>query len=269
MRRQWCIASIGSTASRRLQSDSRSRIGLVFAESGGDLVDEPTDPTTRQMALTTLTTEHFNLQTSRIGTISEANGRSSLYLGTLSSATIAIAFIGQASALGDSFYLFALTLLPTVFLLGIFTFVRLVQTGIEDYVYGVGTVRIREYFVRLDPEAAPFFLPTDVEGIKKLQRMGMISTSPLQGLLTPGSMVACINAIVAGVAIALALRSLLSASAHLSAVIGGISALAVATLFVTWGIHRFKRAAAVVGELYDWEGSGIVAWSEQVGGTDR
>ena len=60
-------------------------------------MDDPTDPTTRQMALTALTTEHFVLQSARMGTISEANGRSSLYLGTLSSATIAVAFIGSAS----------------------------------------------------------------------------------------------------------------------------------------------------------------------------
>src|SRR4051794_32879190 len=74
----------------------------------GSIMNKPTDPTTRQMAVTALTTEHFNLQTSRMGTISEANGRSSLYLGTLSSATIAIAFIGQADDLGNTFSLFAL-----------------------------------------------------------------------------------------------------------------------------------------------------------------
>jgi hypothetical protein len=216
------------------------------------------------MALTALTTEHFVLQSARIGTISEANGRSSLFLGTLSSATIAIAFIGQISELGDPFYLFALTLLPPVFLLGIFTFLRLVQTGIEDYIYGLGTVRIREYFVRLDPGAAPFFLPTDPEGIKKLQRMGMIPTGPFQGLLTVGSMVACINAIVGGVAVALAVRSLLDATAFVAAVTGGMTALLFAALFMVYGIRAFKRAAAVVPELYNWESSGIVAWSEEV-----
>src|SRR4029078_12534883 len=154
-----------------------------------------TDPLPRQLALTALTTEHFVLQSARLGTISEANGRAGLYLGALASATIAVAFIGQANELVYTFYLFALTLLPTVFLLGIFSFLRLVQTGIEDYVYAVGSLRIREYFLRLHPEAAPYFLPTDREGIEKLQRMGMIPTSPFQGLLTVASMVACINAI--------------------------------------------------------------------------
>jgi hypothetical protein len=110
---------------------------------------EATDPLTRHLVLTALTTERFNLQTARAATIGEANG-SSLYLGTLSSATIAIAFIGQ-NDLGGAFYLFALTLLPTVFLLGVSTFLRLLQTAMEDRVFIVATFRIREYFLRLDP----------------------------------------------------------------------------------------------------------------------
>ena len=207
-------------------------------------MDEPTDPMARQMALTALTTEHFVLQSARMATISEANGRSTLYLGTLSSATIAIAFIGSANELGDTFYLFALTLLPSVFLLGIFTFLRLVQTGIEDYIYGLGTVRIREFFIRLDPSAAPFFLPTDPEGIKKLQRMGMISTSPFQGLLTSASMVACINAIVGGVAIA---RGPLAARRQRPRRCGDGSTdrPRFAAIFMVYGIRAFKQAAAV------------------------
>jgi hypothetical protein len=152
-------------------------------------MDEPTDPLVRQLALTALTTEHFNLQTARMGTIAEANGRSTLYLGALSSATIAVAFVGQANQLGDTFYLFALTLLPPVFLLGVFTYLRLVQTSIEDMLYTMGSFRIRQYFVGLDPAAASFFPPTDPQGITKLERMGVVPTGPLQMLLTAASMV--------------------------------------------------------------------------------
>ena len=107
-------------------------------------MDQPTDPPARQLALTALTTEQFNLQTARMGTIAEANGRSTLYLGTLSSAVIALALVGQASRLGDAFYLFALALLPPVFLLGVFSFLRLVQTSIEAMVYALGSFRIRQ-----------------------------------------------------------------------------------------------------------------------------
>jgi hypothetical protein len=121
-----------------------------------------------------VTTEQFNLQTARMGTIAEANGRSTLYLGALSSAVIAIAFVGQASELGDGFYLFALALLPPVFLLGVFSFLRLVQTSIEDMVYAVGTFRIRQYFLGLDPAAGPFFPSTDPQGMTKLERIGVV-----------------------------------------------------------------------------------------------
>ena len=137
-------------------------------------MDLPTDPLARQLAVTALTTEHFNLQSARMGTIAEANGRATLYLGTLSSSVIAITFVGQANQLGDTFYRFALTL-------------------------------------GLDPAVASYFPPTDPQGMTKLERVGVVATGPLQLLLTAASMVACIDAIVGGVAVALAVRALLEA----------------------------------------------------------
>lgn len=225
-------------------------------------MDQPSDPLARQLALSALTTEQFNLQTARMGTITEANGRSTLYLGTLSSAVIAIAFVGQASQLGDAFSLFALTLLPPVFLLGVFSFLRLVQTAIEDMVYAVGVFRIRQYFVALDPAAGPFFPPTDRWGMTKLERMGVVSSGPLQLLLTAASMVACINAIVGGVTVALAVHSLLQAPVPLAAAAGGLAALGLAALFVGYQVRRFRRAAAVVPELYEGESPGMPGWTE-------
>ena len=221
---------------------------------------EPTDPLARQLALSALTTEHFNLQTARMGTIAEANGRSALYLGTLSSAVIAIAFVGQASELGDAFYLFALLLLPPVFPLGVFSFLRLVQTSIEDMVYAVGSFRIRQYFLGLDPAAAPYFPPTDPWGMTKLERVGVVATGPLQMLLTAASMVASINAILGGVAVALALRSLLEAPAPVAVVTGTLVGLGLAALCFAYQVRRFRRAAAVVPQLYEGQSPGMPGW---------
>src|SRR3954464_16106700 len=64
--------------------------------------------------VTMATTEHFNLQTARAGTISEANGRASIYLAAVSSNLIALAFIGQMSRLPPAFYA-----LPPLFLPGL------------------------------------------------------------------------------------------------------------------------------------------------------
>jgi hypothetical protein len=226
-------------------------------------MDEPTDPLARQLALSALTTEQFNLQTARMGTIAEANGRSTLYLGTLSSAVIALAFVGQASELGDAFYLFALALLPPVFLLGVFSYLRLVQTSIEDMVYAVGSFRIRQYFLGLDPAAVAFFPPTDPQGMTKLERMGVVATGPLQMLLTAASMVGCINAIVGGVAVALALRSLLEGSVSVAALTGALVTLGLAAMFFAYQVRRFRRAAAVVPELYEGQSPGMPGWAER------
>jgi hypothetical protein len=235
--------------------------GAALADAGeGDAMDQPTDPLARQLALSALTTEQFNLQTARMGTIAEANGRSTLYLGALSSAVIAIAFVGQANELGDSFYLFALLLLPPVFLLGLFSFLRLVQTSIEDMVYALGSFRIRQYFLGLDPAAVPFFPPTDPQGMTKLERIGVVATGPLQMLLTAASMVGCINAIVGGMTVGLAVRSLLEASVPVAAVTGTLVALGLAALCFGYQVRRFRRAAAVVPELYEGRSPNLPGW---------
>jgi purine-cytosine permease-like protein len=223
-------------------------------------MDQPTDPLARQLALSTLTTEQFNLQSARMGTIAEANGRSTLYLGTLSSTVIAIAFVGQASELGDTFYLFALAMLPPVFLLGVFSYLRLVQTSIEDMVYAMGTFRIRQYFLGLDPAAGPFFPPTDPQGMTKLERIGVVATGPLQLLLTAASMVGCINAIVGGVTVALVGRKL-QASVPVAAVTGAVVALGLAALCFGYQVRRFRRAAGVAPELYEGDSPQLPGWS--------
>jgi hypothetical protein len=153
--------------------------------------------------------------------------------------------------------------LPPVFLLGVFSYLRLAQTSIEDLVYAVGSFRIRQYFLGLDPAAVPFFPPTDPQGTK-LSRIGVVATGPLQLLLTAASMVACINAIVGGVAVALAVRSLLEASVPVAAVAGAVVAVGFAFLFFGYQVRRFRRAAAVVPELYEGQRLDVPGWAEQV-----
>ena len=97
------------------------------------------------------TTEHFNLQTARAVTVSEANGRAGIYLAALSSNLIALAFIGQMSRLGVAFYAFALILLPVLTFLGVVTF-RLVQSSIEEIAYAHRIALLRDFYLRLTPE---------------------------------------------------------------------------------------------------------------------
>ena len=82
-----------------------------------------------------LTTEHAVLQSAATSTISEAAARSSLYIMALSSSLVAMGFFAQSRSV---LVPFAAAVLPALFLLGVFTTVRLVDTGIESMQYLIG-----------------------------------------------------------------------------------------------------------------------------------
>jgi hypothetical protein len=54
--------------------------------------------------VTIVTTEHYNLQTGRAMTVSEANGRASLFVGAVSSGLIALAPLGTTLASGHGLF---------------------------------------------------------------------------------------------------------------------------------------------------------------------
>src|SRR6266567_3816594 len=87
-----------------------------------------------------MTTEHYNLQSARSLATSEAAGRSSLFLSTVSIGLVALALVGQASALGRAFFVFALVLFPSLFFLGLVTFQRTFQIDLEDFVSTPGMI---------------------------------------------------------------------------------------------------------------------------------
>jgi hypothetical protein len=106
------------------------------------------------LLLTALSTEHFTLQGARSQTMSESSARASVYVFSLSSTLVALGFIGQLDGVGTAFYVFALTVLPALYLLGAVTFVRLVECGAEDFRYGMAINRIRHYYKELAGDRA-------------------------------------------------------------------------------------------------------------------
>ena len=65
-----------------------------------------------------MTTEHYNLQTGRAMTVSEANGRASLFVGAVSSGLIALDLVALLSHLGTAFLSLAWWCFPRSFLWG-------------------------------------------------------------------------------------------------------------------------------------------------------
>lgn len=177
--------------------------------------------------LSALTTEHFTLQTARSATIAESSSRATLFLGTLTGTVVALAFVGQVSRSGPAFVLFALTLLPTTLLLGLLTYVRLVQSSIEDVTYARAINRIRAYYRTLSPDAEAYLLMSPAEHVHGVLSNAGMRRSRYHLLGHAATMVAVVDAVLGGATAGVALELLAGASTVTAGAVG------VATAVVT------------------------------------
>jgi hypothetical protein len=167
----------------------------------------------RTALLTALTTEHFVLQTAASTTVTEASARASLYLMTLSSSLVALGFTFGSAAFGP----LAATVIPVVVLIGIFTIVRLVDTGVENVASLIAIARIRSFYRTLGPDAETYFPSpgrSDDEALERITARSGKEAKPRRqwmgskALFTMASMIAVPNSIVAGAGVALGVRQI-------------------------------------------------------------
>ena len=150
-------------------------------------------------AIAMMTAEHSNLQAGRFMTVSEANGRTTLFIGTVSGALIAIAFAGQASQMGTTFFIFSLVLLPSLVFMGLFTFERVLQSGIEDLIYACGINLIRQLYLEHEPQMRPYFVLSAYGANRKPLLDAGTNPSWWQVFLTTAGMIAFITSMLVGV----------------------------------------------------------------------
>lgn len=194
----------------------------------------------RNALLTALTTEHVTLQTARSATTTESVGRSMIYLGSLSASLVAFALIAQSESTFDDLRFFALVILPALLFLGTVTFVRIVETGIEDATYAQAINRIRRYYLELAGDDARYFAlggHDDAQGA--LANMG-ISLSPWRPFFSVASVIAVINSMVAGAFIGVALDAF--SSPAIALIVGGAVVLIAGAGHYRLGFRRFTRA---------------------------
>jgi hypothetical protein len=127
----------GSSAA---QSDHGDRRIGGPTEGNGDLRETAgqAGPEPRPAAVAFVTTEHFTLQGARSQTISESAGRATMFLSSVTGGLAALGLVATATHVGAAFYAFGLILLPTLTFLGLVTFDRALQSGIEDHRYARG-----------------------------------------------------------------------------------------------------------------------------------
>jgi hypothetical protein len=199
-------------------------------------------------AATFATTEHFNLQTARAVTVSEANGRASIYLAALSGNLIALAFVGQMSRLGAAFYAFALILLPVLAFVGVVTFLRLVQSSIEDIAYAHRIALLRTFYLRVSPELEPYLVV--VRGTRSAAPLSRKTLAPgaWQLTLTTAGMVAVINSVVVAACAGLVLEV---AGVHSLAIPIAVGAVIGGTAFTLHERHHRRARDAYNPEAVD------------------
>ena len=197
--------------------------------------------------ITALTTEHYVLQSAISANTSEVGTRASLYLFSLSSSLVALGFASRSPEL---FVPFVAIVLPALFILGLFTAVRLVDSNLEGTLYLHGIARIRRYYRTLGPEAAEHFAPAFGRWPENPSwpalRMG-----PFVGFITTtASLVAFLNSIVAGVGVAMLVGGVLREKRSMVAsLIGAGVALVLMALFFVYQKWRYDSAAAPEQEL--------------------
>jgi hypothetical protein len=199
----------------------------------------------RQALLTTLTTEHFSLQGSRGSTIAESSARAAMYLGSLSASLVSLGFVAQISATGETFRVFALVVLPTLFVLGVFTFVRLVESTIEDLFYGRAINRIRSYYHELAGPEARYFMLLPYDDVAGVIRNMALTPSKMQLYLTSSTAIAVVNSVVGGAALAIACWVAFDASLGAAAVVGATFALLSVVVHVRWTRRRLEAGVPV------------------------
>jgi hypothetical protein len=213
-------------------------------ESGGAITMSDRDPNNsieqpdsspRPAAVTFVTTEHFTLQGARSQTIAESTGRASMFLGAVSGGLVALGLIATASNVGAAFYAFGLILLPTLAFVGLVTFDRALQSGVEDHGYTRRIARLRAYYFQYAPELVGYLL--SVPQSERLRIQGLRGGRG-QGFLTVAGMVGVVTAVLAGSAAGL-LAAVVSGHSLVAALVAGVLVAVVALLW----LMRYQRSA--------------------------
>ena len=199
-------------------------------------------------ALQILMTEHWSLLASRSLVYTEAMSRASMFIAALTGSVVSLALVAQATDFGDGFVAFALVLLPVVFVLGFATVVRLSQVNYEDALWVQGMNRIRNAYHELAPELEPYFVTSrydDHFGVLQSALGRRDPPSPIQVFAAVPGVVALIDSVVAGAAVAIAGLGL-GAGMAVCLALGVLGFAAALTCFLFWARRSIARLLQVV-----------------------
>src|SRR5262252_745816 len=191
-----------------------------------------------QAFMSALVTEHFAQQSAASATITESSSRASLYFLSLSSSLVALGFATQSK---EAFPYFAAGILPAIFILGIFSFVRITDTAMANLSSLRAIVRIRRFYAGLLPEAEKFFGQHNADGdtTTALTFIG-ITRSWINALFSMASTLAAVNSLVAGVGVVILVVAMFgSGSLGLGVAAAVVLVIVLMVAAVAYQLRRF------------------------------
>jgi hypothetical protein len=199
-----------------------------------------------------LATEHWSLLATRSMSWNEAFSRTSMFLATLSAATVALALAGPAMGFGSAFPLFALIVLSVTLFLGAATFVRLTQVNNEDLYWVYGMNLLRSTYADIVPGIEERFVTgftLDVPGLSRsFAALDVVRPSILHFLVTTPAVVGVISSAIGGVIGGL-VAVIAGVDFSLAIVAGLVVFLIAAGLFVGYAWREGERYTARLAGL--------------------
>jgi hypothetical protein len=193
----------------------------------------------RQTAFKVLDSEYKMLMAALAAVWSMVLTRTTIFLGVVSAAGVALGFAAQGAAEAGSFRALALLVLPLLLFLGLTTFIRLVQLQRESAICLIGMHRIRHFYQQIAPATRPYFVLSphdDPYGVYRGIGTGVARRAPryrqVYLLAQTQGVVGIVTGAVAAALVALALSHV---DVTLAWIGGALSfVVTVAALFTYW-----------------------------------
>ena len=203
-----------------------------------------------QQLIAILTTEQSTLQSAQGQEIEDINGRTTLYVGAISGALVALALVAQLSRLGTAFFVFSFVLFPSLVFMGIVTFERTIQSTYAIVTYARGMSRLRHLYLDNAPQLGPYFILSSRDDSASVT--GSLGITPSRWqifLITPG-MIAVINSVLVGAFAGLLVSAIFALALPLSASVGVLAFLLSVAIHQRYHWRYFKGTEQAIPALF-------------------
>ena len=186
-------------------------------------------------AVAILATEHWSLIGSRSLLWNEAYSRTTIFLGALSAAIVALALVANATGFGPRTATLALVL-PVVLFLGIATHIRVVEINQAETELMLAMNRLRNAYLRIAPALAPYFSTSHHDDERGLTASYLLTARGLRPwarfLVNTPTVIATVDAALAAAIAVLAMRKAAAATTLAVAVGAGAFLVVWTALFL-------------------------------------